>query len=150
MLLWWKAGTLAKLILLTLMVTGVILSSGCAEKESEAPKQAQAPNQIIKFVTPQRAFDLIQENQNNPRFVIIDDRKTSEFNNGHIANAISMPYGAVLTDRLDKLDKNEIYLVYCKTGCGATSKTMKQFGFREVYEIEGGIQAWTAQGLPIE
>ncbi|MFC1972151.1 rhodanese-like domain-containing protein [Chloroflexota bacterium] len=149
-MLWWKAGKLAKLILLTLMVTGVILSSGCAEKESEAPNQTQAPNQIIKFVTPQQAFDLIQEKQNNPNFVIIDDRKTPEFNNGHIANAINMPYSTVLKDRLDKLDKNEIYLVYCTTGCGATSKIMKQFGFREVYEIEGGIQAWMPQGLLIE
>lgn len=126
-----------------------MLSSGCVGTESETPNQG-ASGQIIKFITPEEAFDLIQENQNNPNFVIIDDRATAKFNSSHIENAISIPYGLDFADRLSKLDKNKIYLVYCPTGCGATSKTMKQLGFKEVYEIEGGLNAWMSQGLPIE
>jgi rhodanese-related sulfurtransferase len=51
---------------------------------------------------------------------------------------------------MDKLDKNNIYLVYCATSCGATSRVMRQLGFKEVYEIRGGLNEWISQELPIE
>jgi rhodanese-related sulfurtransferase len=105
---------------------------------------------IIEAVSAREALTLIQDNQNNPDFVIIDAQATRKFDSGHIANAISIPNGPDFTDRLDKLDKNKIYLGYCREGCGKTSDTMKQLGFREVYEIEGGLQAWISQGFPIE
>ena len=92
---------------------------------------------------------MIEENKNSPDFVIIDDQVTPAFQTGHIANAISIPHGPNFADKLDKLDRNKIYLVYCPTGCGATSATMDELGFGEVYEIESGIKAWVALGLPI-
>ena len=55
---------IAMLILSLLLVTGVVLTSSCAEK-------AEAPIQIIKDITIQEALTLIQENQGNPDFIII-------------------------------------------------------------------------------
>ena len=95
----------------------------------------------------------MEENQNNPNLVIIDDRYTNAFDNGHIGNATNIPWvsdGAGFVDSVGKLDKNKIYLVYCQTGCGGTSRAMKELGFREVYEIAGGFNAWSAEGLRIQ
>lgn len=117
------------------------------------PAGTTPTGQINKFVSPQDAFALMQENQNNPNFVIIDDRYPNVFNSGHIGNATNIPWGADETSFVDgvgKLDKNKIYLVYCETGCGEISRHMKGLGFREVYEIAGGFNAWSAAGLPIE
>lgn len=133
---------LITLMLPVLLMLTTTLSSGCTETE--------APNQQAGFVTPQEAFELIQRNKTNPNFVVIDDRLTSQFNDGHIQGAASIPYVSDFAGRLGKLDKNKTYLVYCPTRCGATSRTMKQLGFKDVYEIEGGLQAWMAEGLPIE
>ena len=117
------------------------------EDAGETDEQT-GPN-IIEAVSAQEALTLILDNQNNPDFAIIDAQPTGKFNSGHIANAISIPNGPDFADRLDKLDKNKIYLGYCREGCGKTSDTMKQLGFREVYEIEDGLQAWISQGFPI-
>ncbi len=131
-----------------LMLTGT-LSSSCTENESGPQNPTETPNQQAVFVTPQEAFELIQMNKTNPNFVIIDDRKVSDFNSGHIAGALNMPY-ASLADTLGKLDKNKTYLVYCPSGCGATSNLMAELGFKDVHEIEGGFNAWKAAGLPVE
>lgn len=112
--------------------------------------QTDQTDRINRFISPEDAFTLIQENQNNPDFVIIDDRSTDAFNSGHIGNAINIQWGPDFANRVRDLDKNRIYLVYCRTGCGATSQKMKGLGFIEVYEIAGGLDAWRAAGLPIE
>jgi len=140
---------LTSLMLPVLLMLTATLSSGCTE-ESGPQNQTEAPNQQAGFFTPRKAFELIQINKTNPNFVVIDDRPQSEFNDGHIAGAVSVPNGPDFADRLGKLNKNKTYLVYCPTGCGATSRTMKQLGFKNVYEIEGGLQAWMAEGLPIQ
>lgn len=145
----WKAGTLGKLILSTLMVTGVVFAFGCSAQEDLSESNGETKSGV-GFITPRQALTLIEENENNPDFVIIDNQVTPAFDSGHIANAISTPHGPDFANRLDKLDKNKIYLVYCPTGCGKTSDIMKQLGFREVYELEGGIQAWISQGFQIE
>ncbi len=138
------------LVLSTLMLLVAALSSGCSGTEGGSPSQTVVPGQRVEFITPQQASDLIEANQNNPNFIILDDRTTSKFDAGHIANATNMPYAADFNARLDSLDRDKIYLVYCNTGCGATSAAMRQLGFREVHEIEGGLDAWKSQGLPIE
>ncbi|MFC1968873.1 rhodanese-like domain-containing protein [Chloroflexota bacterium] len=128
----------------TKVVSEVTPTSSLPEVNTEIVSEVED-----SFITPQEALNLIKEQQNNPNFVIIDDRAASEFESGHIADAINIPYKAIKDNR-DNLDRNKIYLVYCPTGCGATSRTMKQQGFREVYEIKGGFNAWKSEGLPVE
>jgi len=138
----------------------VVIASGCAATDQNNPLTAPqnqnstfaAPDpereQINKFITPQEALTLIQQNQNNPYFVIIDDRAPGEFKSGHIAGAINIPFSN-FTASVSRLDKNKIYLVYCASGCGAGSGRMESLGFKEVYDIQGGISAWKSEGLPI-
>ncbi len=134
--------SLKKLMLLVLSVSLVIavaLTGGCAQV------------QIIEDITPQEAFTLIQNNRNNPDFVIIDVRTPEEFADGHIENALNIDYySEIFRDELNKLDKNKTYLVYCRSGgrSGNALNIMKELNFREVYNISGGIIDWKAAGLP--
>ena len=60
-------------------------------------------------------------------------------------------YSPTFKDEINKFDKNNIYVVYCRTGIrGAAARDiMKGLGFQEVYNISGGIIDWTAQGFPV-
>lgn len=133
--------SLKNLILLVLsvsLVIGVVLTGGCVQE------------QIIEDITPQEAFTLIQDNQNNPDFVIIDVRTPEEFAEEYIENAINMDYySKTFRDELNNLDKNKTYLVYCRSGkrSGNALDIMKELNFREAYNI-GGIIEWKAAGLP--
>ena len=120
------------------LIIGVALAGGCVQA------------QIIEDITPQEAFTLIQNNQNNPDFVIIDVRTPEEFAEEHIENAINLDYySETFRDELNKLDKNKTYVVYCRSGkrSGNALTIMKELNFREAYNI-GGIIQWKAAGLP--
>jgi len=138
-----------KKLLLVLLVAGIVLTGGCAEI---ATPEQETPTQIIENVTPQEAFTLIQNNQNNPDFVIVDVRTPEEFAEEHIENAINVDFRSeAFRDELNKLDKNKTYLIYCRSGArsGKALNIMEELNFREVYNISGGIIEWKAEGLPI-
>ena len=50
------------------------------------------------------------------------------------------------------LDLDVPYVMYCNSGnrSGNTLPLMDSIGFAEVYELDGGIQAWFSAGQPIE
>jgi len=131
-----------------LLVIGVALTGGCVRGETVTQ---ETPTQIIENITPQEAFTLIQNNQNNPDFVIIDVRTLEEFAEEHIENATNIDfYSEIFRDELNKLDKNKKYLIYCRSGnrSGKTVPIMVELNFREVYNMLGGIIQWEAEGLP--
>ncbi len=141
---------LMMLVLSVSLVIGVVLTGGCVGNEIEAPTQ-EAPAQIIENITPPEAFTLIRNNQNNPDFVIIDVRTPEEFADGHIEKAINIDfYAETFRDELDNLDKNQTYLIYCRSGnrSGNALDIMAKLNFREVYNMSGGIIRWDAGGLP--
>jgi len=136
-----KAG-LKKTILLVLLaplILGSMLAVGCLQ------------TRVLETVSPQEAFDLIQENQDSPDFVILDVRRAGEYAQGHIEAAINMDfYSPTFRDELDALDKEKTYLIYCRSGgrSGQALGIMDELGFLEIYDLSGGISAWQDAGLP--
>jgi rhodanese-related sulfurtransferase len=113
--------------------------------------QSESKIQIIKNITPKEAYALILKNKDTQSFVILDVRTPSEFANGHIENAVNLDYySETFKNVLNKLDYNKTYLIYCRTASrsGRVLDLMKELGFREVYNIAGGITDWKEAGLP--
>jgi rhodanese-related sulfurtransferase len=85
--------------------------------------------------------------------VVLDIRTPEEFAAGHLADAINIDYYADdFEDQLEQLDLEVPYVMYCNSGNRSSNAlpVMDTLGFVEVYELEGGIQAWYGAGLPIE
>ena len=127
------------LVLAVTLVSGAVLTGGCVQTRT------------IQDVNPKEASSLIQNNRNNPDFVIIDVRTPQEFADGHIANATNIDYyAATFRNDINKLDKSKTYLIYCRSGgrSGNTLKIMEELNFGKVYNMLGGIIAWDAAKLP--
>jgi len=143
-----------KRLLLALLVIAVTLTVGCTKTQPDitadtTPLEAQTP--IIADITTQEAFTLIEDNQNNPDFAIIDVRTAQEFATGHIENAINLDYRSdTFQDELDDLDKEKTYLIYCAVGARSSSALdiMAGLGFMEAYNMLGGINQWQEDELP--
>jgi len=114
--------------------------------------QTESLNQNLEDIGVQEAFELIQRNQGNQDFVIIDIRTPEEFNEGHLGNAFNIDfYSETFKEDLDKLDKNKTYFIYCRRGnrSGRAMPIMKELGFKEIYNLSVGIKEWIAEGLPV-
>lgn len=84
--------------------------------------------------------------------VVLDVRESNEWSAGHIANARHISV-AQLGNRLSEMDKfkEKPIIVCCASGnrSSAACNTLRKAGFQKVYNLAGGIGAWTAAGLPV-
>lgn len=85
--------------------------------------------------------------------VVLDVRTIDEFNSGHIEGAKQLDYYETdsFDASIDALDKNVTYLLYCRSGgrSGTTYDMMVQKGFKNVYNLEGGMLAWQKANMPV-
>lgn len=67
-------------------------------------------------------------------FIIIDVRTKEEYEEGHIVNAINIPYDEI--DSKIDITKDIVIFVYCKSGNRSTKayNTLKELGY-EVYNL---------------
>lgn len=105
----------------------------------------------VKFLNAKQVEELIEENKDNPEFIILDVRTSEEFNSAHIPNALNIDYkSSDFKDKVSKLDKGRTYITYCRSGGRSTkaSEIMLEMGFENIYMIDGGIVAWDKANFP--
>ena len=95
-------------------------------------------------------FELIMDTTSNG--LLLDIRTDNEFAQGHLLGAQQIDfYKNDFSKALEKLDKDQPVFIYCRSGnrSGKAAQQMKAMGFSEVYNLEGGISAWSKRGKPI-
>ena len=127
-----------------------------APKNTDTGTNAKVDDSNSLFINmkPQEFQDKIKELQDSGKdYVLLDVRTQEEFDSGFIAGAENLDFykGEAFTQALSNMDKNKPYLIYCRSGArsGRTIQIMKDLGFKEVYNLSGGILDWNAQGLPL-
>ncbi len=107
----------------------------------------------IMDINPQDAFKLIKDNIDNPNFLLLDVRTLGEYNQSHIEDSIQIDYQSRdFEKKVQELDKSKTYLVYCRSGMrsGASIDIMRKLGFKDLYNLAGGIMGWENCGLPLK
>lgn len=99
--------------------------------------------ETITEITPQAAHDA--------GYTIIDVRGLSEYNDGHIPNAMHMPMGAV-PNRLDEIPRDETIIIQCGSGLRSqvVASLLQAHGFTNIMNMTSGIGGWRKAGLPVE
>lgn len=84
--------------------------------------------------------------------LLLDVRTAREFASGHIQGAKQIDfYGADFKERIGELDREVPVYIYCRSGnrSGQAASMMKQMGFKEVYNLQGGVGAWARRNQPL-
>ena len=92
-------------------------------------------------ITAGQAYEMM----NTQEVVIVDVRTQSEYDEGHIQNAVLIPNETIGSEPPTNLpDKNAIILVYCRSGRRSEEAARKlvNLGYVSVYDF-GGINDWT-------
>ncbi|MDF1516881.1 MAG: rhodanese-like domain-containing protein [Lutibacter sp.] len=117
---------------ISILLLVIVLGISCNTK-------SQSQSDVIKVLTPTE-FKEKSANQ-----TIIDIRTPEEFSQGHIKGAVNINYfDSNFMDQIAKYDKNQSIFIYCRSGnrTSAASKKAADFGFKEIYDLEGGILYW--------
>src|SRR5213080_3206514 len=79
-------------------------------------------------------------------FQLIDVRETFEYEIARIDGAKLIPLGEI-ADRADELPREQLIVVHCHSGQRSAQavRLLRQRGFSNIYNLEGGIDAWSEQ-----
>lgn len=84
--------------------------------------------------------------------LVVDVRETAEWSAGHIPESRHIALGH-LSKHLSEIDrfKEKPVIVVCASGnrSGAACGTLKKAGFQQVFNLAGGVHAWSDAGLPM-
>lgn len=84
---------------------------------------------------------------------LVDVRTPAEVSSGKIKGAAVMNFNdANFKTQIAKLDKNKPIALYCAAGgrSGKAATLLTQMGFKQVYDLAGGMSAWAAKRKPTE
>jgi rhodanese-related sulfurtransferase len=138
--------TFALLLLAALSLALLAACGGGAETTAPAVEE-------IDLTTLPDDVDVatVEAIRQNPGVYLLDVREPDEYAAGHIPGITLIPMGEVAT-RLAELPRDKEIIVTCRSGnrSGQVADLLREQGFTNVHNMEGGIIAWEEAGYPVE
>ncbi len=117
-----------------LLLLSIALFTGCATAKNPTYRQISAA-QAAQLMTSQTDY------------IILDVRTEKEYSQAHIPGAICIPNETIGDTQIDRLpDKNQLILVYCRSGNRSkqASEKLAKLGYTNIVEF-GGILDWPGE-----
>ena len=118
------------------LILSTLLFTGCVAGENTQT--------TFRQVTTDEAIKIMKQESD---YIILDVRRSDEFAEGHIPNAINIPNESIGTTEIPQLPlKNQLILVYCRSGRRSkeASEKLVALGYTNIVEF-GGILDWTGE-----
>ena len=139
-------------LVLLLPVAGILLF-GPALQESRADRDKASTGPAIKAplfqtISAAEAAELIKTREN---LQVIDVRTPQERKQFRIPDTRLVPVGDVIRGVFEA-DHDQPLILICAVGGRSyvAGKVMFARGYKEIYNLEGGIESWRKAGLPLE
>jgi len=131
-----------------MLLTGICLVLvSCNQKDTQSQSTSETTTATAKSITYKDiSIDELQSAFGKEDYILIDVRTPEEIANGMIEGAKHIDYVSTdFKDQINLLDKNQNYVVYCRSGGRSTktSQLMQKLGFKNVANLEGGYLAFT-------
>ncbi|MBE6852574.1 MAG: rhodanese-like domain-containing protein [Ruminococcus sp.] len=129
-----------KILIIIICVMTLIFSASCGDNKSNKETGGAA----YMNISQEEAKELMDTQEN---YIILDVRTQEEFDEKHIPGAILIP-DYEIEEKAEKIltDKNQLILVYCRSGRRSknASEILEKLGYTYIREF-GGIIDWKYQ-----
>ncbi|MBA3015359.1 MAG: rhodanese-like domain-containing protein [Proteobacteria bacterium] len=132
----------------------VLLLAACSNNPSQTDAKtdtvtASGESQSSTYVSlpPAQIMELIQ---NKKDLLIIDVRSPQELREGKIVDSTLIPFWDIMKGNYS-IPKDRPILMICAVGgrSYAAMQILSQKGYKEIYNLQGGIDAWKKANLPV-
>jgi rhodanese-related sulfurtransferase len=138
------------------IVTAIAQSEGKAVSSLEAPQAEEEATpsdagrkvggmpDAVRDIDSDQAVSLLNEDDGG--YLLVDVRTTSEFEADHSPKAVHIPIDE-LPHRYRELNQTTRILCICQAGgrAAAAAEFLTSIGCSEIYNIKGGMSAWTGE-----
>lgn len=148
---------MTRLLKLLIVFVAAFFFTACAGAPAQvAPPQDDASSAAVDAVQtldlpPTVDAQTVAQIKDRDDVVIIDVREQSEYDEGHVAGVVLIPTGEV-PSRLSEIPTEGTVIVMCRSGNRSSKITqlLRDQGYTNVHNLEGGILSWEEAGLPVE
>jgi rhodanese-related sulfurtransferase len=140
-----------RFFLIALLVIVALSAAACGSSQ-ENTKQSEPTDQPATFQTVS-VEDAHQKLNGDNGAIIVDVREPQEWTaTGHPPDARLIPLGQFAQRAPNELPKDTDIYVICNSGnrSQVASQSLIDLGYTQVFNVDGGIQAWLQAGLPTE
>lgn len=106
----------------------------------------QRPDEPFYRIDPEDAKQLIDEG----KLTIVDVREPSEYAVDHLANAELIPLNSFLRNPGRVQGSGVLFVCEMGQRSAVAAEMAAAVGIAEVYNLEGGMNAWRGKGYPVE
>ena len=143
-----------KRILLTLFFTVLMGSTvACGGSTSEAAPVPETAVDLNAALNLAETVDVqtVATVKERSDVLVLDVREQWEYDEGHIPGVTLIPMGEV-ANRLAEIPTDQEVIVTCRSGnrSGQITDFLREQGYDNVHNMEGGILAWEAAGYDVE
>ncbi|MEG5136066.1 MULTISPECIES: rhodanese-like domain-containing protein [unclassified Microcoleus] len=138
------------------VLAGSLAETGVIAQESPAISEVAVnlESEVDRFLTsiPSGYFTIanvagLKTRLKNPQTVLVDVREPSEYQSGHIPNAINIPL-RTLAQNLNEIPRARPVVLYCSTGYRSAMgvMTLHLLGYENVQGFPPSFAGWKASG----
>jgi len=82
---------------------------------------------------------------------VVDVRTPAEYSGGHVPGAINIPHMSIIARKAELAQDREIVFI-CQMGqrSALAAEFAAAVGFKDLYNVEGGTEAWIKAGYAVE
>lgn len=125
---------------LYIVLIAVLLFAGCQGQTGKSSN--------IQTLAPQ---EFAAKFQSTPNAQLLDVRTADEHQQQNIDGFTNIDWNASdFETKVGALDKSKPVFLHCRSG-GRSAKAaakLQEMGFREIYDMDGGMLKWEKEGLP--
>ena len=110
-------------------------------------------NDARKRITETNVQEVNDRRDRGDNFYLVDVREESEWDKGHITNAVYIGKGVIERDIEKKIDNIEAEIIlYCGGGfrSALAADNLQKMGYSNVSSMDGGYSDWVKAGYPTE
>ena len=147
-----------KQLLQLLFVAVLALLAGCSSNSAPASDvtvanagAAAAPEIDLSTLAETIDPETVAAIKERADVYVIDVREQWEYDEAHIPGVNLIPMNTI-PSRLSEIPTDKTVVLTCRSGnrSGQVFQYLKQQGFTNIHNMQGGIVAWQGAGLPVE
>ena len=139
------------------IIFALFLAAACSNNANQADSKPAtdvgpqvagvAQANVFASYTPAQTMELIKQKKD---LLIIDVRSPDELREGKIENSTLIPFWDIMKGNYT-IPQDRPLLLICAVGgrSYAAMQILAQKGYKEIYNLQGGISAWKQANLPL-
>ena len=121
--------------------------------KSHSSRFLKIVNDVKEGITETNVQEVNDRRDRGDDFYLVDVREESEWDKGHITNAIYIGKGVIERDIEKKIDNTDAEIIlYCGGGfrSALAADNLQKMGYSNVSSMDGGYSGWVKAGYPTE